>query len=162
MRYSIAAFAALVALTGCGGGDDAGSPSATSPAATTPAGPPVALTGTVSDHGTGDATSGSLSIELDDSYFGPTYVKAAPGSTVSVELENEGAMPHTFTIDAPKVDVLVAPGKKGTATVTMPASGALAFYCKFHRAAGMQGAFFGKPGDTVAGAPGDGGGAYGQ
>lgn len=164
MRYSIAMFATLVALTGCGGGDDTGSPSAASPAATTPAGPPVALTGTVDDHGTGDATGGTLDLAIGDSYFAPTYVKAAPGSAVTLTLKNGGAMPHTFTVASPKVDVTVAAGGTGVASLTMPASGALAFYCRFHRAAGMQGALFGTPGDAVTGsAPsGDDGGAYGQ
>jgi plastocyanin len=77
-----------------------------------------------------------------------------------VTLENEGTMPHTFTIDAAKVDVTVQPDTKGTATVKLPASGALAFYCKFHQATGMQGAFFDKPGATVTGGSGGSGEGY--
>jgi hypothetical protein len=32
-------------------------------------------------------------------------------------------------------------GQKSSVTVTLPASGALAFYCSIHRGSGMQGAF---------------------
>jgi plastocyanin len=102
---------------------------------------------------------------MDDFYFGPTFVQGRPGSTVTVALENEGTAPHTFTIDAVHVDVEVQPDSKGTATVTLPASGALAFYCRFHRGQGMQGAFFGTAGDKVAAASAsssDDGGAYGK
>ena len=165
MRTSIVTFAAVVALAACGG-DDGGSPGAapetsSAPASTAPAGPPVALTGTVNDHGTGDATGGTLTMELGDSYFGPTYVKGTPGGTVTVSLANKGTMPHTFTIDSPKVDVTVEADSAGTATVKLPASGALAFYCKFHKAQGMQGAFYDKPGATAAAGSGDDG-AYGS
>lgn len=166
MRYSIVAFASVVALTGCGG-DDAASPSGSGPSSpassSTPAEPPVALTGTVNDHGLGDATSGTLDVELDDSYFKPTYIKGTPGASVTLNLTNGGALPHTFTVDAPKVDVTVPAGGTGKAAFTLPASGALAFYCKFHQQGGMQGAIYFKAGDTVAsGASGDTGYGYGK
>jgi plastocyanin len=165
MRNSIVPLALAVTLAACGGGDDAGSPTAgasTSGApSSAPASAPVALEGTVNDKGTGNVgDDGSLELELDDSYFAPTFVKGKPGATITVTLENEGAMPHTFTIDAPKVDVTVQPDTKGTAKVTLPASGALAFYCKFHKTQGMQGAFFDKEGATVAGGSGGSGEGY--
>lgn len=165
MRNSIVPLALAVTLAACGGGDDAGSPAAGeqttgAPTTSAPAGPPVALEGTVTDKGTGDATGGTLAMELGDSYFAPTYVRGTPGGTVKVTLTNSGTMPHTFTIDEPKVDVRVDAGKEGTATVTLPASGALAFYCTFHKAAGMRGAFFDKPGATVAGGSGAAGEGY--
>ena len=155
MRYSIVSFACVVALTGCGG-DDTTSPSGSGPASSTsssaPAGPPVALEGKVNDHGTGDVTSGTLAVELDDSYFAPTYIKGTPGANITLDLTNEGALPHTFTVDSPKVDVTVPAGGTGKAAFKLPASGALAFYCKFHQQGGMQGAIFFNVGDTVAGA----------
>lgn len=165
MRISIVPFALAVTLAvtlaACGGGgDDAGSPSAgdtpsTAPS-TAPAGAPVAIAGTVTDKGTGDATGGTLALDLGDSFFTPTYVKGTPGGTVTVSLTNSGAMPHTFTVDKPKVDVQVDAGKTGTAKVTLPASGALLFYCKFHQTTGMQGAFFDQPGATLSGGVGAG------
>lgn len=159
MRTSIVPLALAVTLAACGG-DDAGSPNAGAPSTSAPAEAPVTLEGTVNDRGTEDASGGTLSLDLGDSYFAPTYVKGTPGGTVLVVLTNSGAKPHTFVIDKPKVDVQVDPGKDGTATVTLPASGALAFYCKFHKAAGMQGAFFDKPGATVTGGSGGAGEGY--
>ena len=161
MRYSIVPFALVVTLAACGGGDDAGSPSAGDASTSAPpAGAPVTLEGTVTDKGTGDATGGTLALDLGDSFFAPTFVKGTPGGTVTVSLTNSGAMPHTFTVDKPKVDVQVDAGKTGTAKVTLPASGALLFYCKFHQTTGMQGAFFDQPGATVAGGSGGAGEGY--
>lgn len=167
MRTRITAVAGLVALTALSACGDDGGPSGSAPSdapssSAAAAGAPVTLKGTVTDKGTKDLTGATeLELELDDSYFSPTFIQGKPGSTIAVELENEGTMPHTFTIDAAKVDVTVEAGKKGTASVTLPASGALAFYCKFHVSQGMQGAFYDKPGATAAGGSGDGG-AYGQ
>ena len=171
MRQIVAAGAALACLAAVGCAKDKNfstvrqSPGASSSSATGSA--PVALSGTVNDHGTKEAGD-EVKVEQDDFYFGPTFIKAKPGATVKVELENEGANPHTFTIDGTNVDVTVAPGKKQSVEVPLPSSGAVRFYCKFHASQGMQGAFFFHAGDTVAPASGassssgDDGGAYGQ
>lgn len=143
MRHIVAAGTAVACLALVGCGED-GEPESVGSA-------PVALSGTVNDHGTKDlAGTDELELEQDDFYFGPTYIKAAPGATVKVKLANEGAAPHTFTIDALKVDQTVKAGENANVTVTLPASGAVAFYCKFHQSQGMQGAFYFNAGDTVA------------
>jgi plastocyanin len=85
--------------------------------------------------------NGSIETELDDFYFGPTFIKAKPGTTVKVELHNEGSVEHTFTIDSANVDETLKPDAKMTVTVKVPASGSLRYYCRFHRSQGMQGAF---------------------
>ncbi|MBV9951078.1 MAG: cupredoxin domain-containing protein [Acidimicrobiia bacterium] len=85
--------------------------------------------------------SGSIETELDDFYFGPAFIKAKPGSTVKVELHNEGSVAHTFTIDSAHVDETLKPDAKMTVTVKVPSSGSLQYYCRFHRAQGMQGGF---------------------
>lgn len=153
----IATTTVLLAVTACGGGDTgtdtgaAGStpPVATSTAPSTPAAteastpPPVKLSGTVNDKGTEDlGADDELRLDLGDNYFAPTYVKGTPGTTVTVELTNSGRAPHTFTIDAQRVDVMVPVGEDAKATVTLPASGTLAFYCKIHLGQGMQGGFY--------------------
>jgi len=70
-----------------------------------------------------------------------------------VSLKNEGNTQHTFTIDALGVDQTLDPDQKATVTVTLPASGATNFYCRFHGPTatnqGMQGAFFSQKGETV-------------
>jgi plastocyanin len=40
--------------------------------------------------------------------------------------------------------------------VTLPESGTVVFYCRFHRDRGMQGAFYFNEGDTVAAGTGGG------
>jgi plastocyanin len=100
----------------------------------TKAKPPVTLQGKVNNKSTATVKKGKISVEADDFYFKPTFL-------------------HTFTIDALGVDQTLNPDQKATVTVTLPASGATNFYCRFHGPTGtnqgMQGAFFSKKGDTV-------------
>jgi plastocyanin len=130
------AFAVAMALLaiGCGGSDKADTTSTEAPL--------VSLDGTVTNKGSKDiGTATKVSIELDDLYFSPTFIKAAPGAVVEISLKNEGTVKHTFTIDATSTNVELEKGQKSTVKVTLPASGALAFYCSIHRGSGMQGAF---------------------
>ena len=112
----------------------------------------MSLPGTVNKGETGDATSGTLEVELDDFYFGPTYIKAMPGQTIKLHLSNEGKTDHTFTSSALNVDQQLSPGQAADVTVTMPMSGATQFHCRFHESSGMQGAFYFNAGDAVGGA----------
>jgi plastocyanin len=152
MRTVVAAgAAAIVLLAGCGSDDKetaGGSGSGSTPAAGTTTAAvggeaPVKLDGAVTVKASADLPdSGELELEVDDSYFEPTFVKAKAGSKVTVKLKREGTLPHTFTIDDAKVDQMLEAGATATVTFTMPASGHLNFYCKFHKATGMQGAFY--------------------
>jgi plastocyanin len=145
---SAAMLVAGAVLVGCG--DDDGSETGTAAEA------PVSLPGQVTDHGTselGDVTE--LDLELGDQYFAPTFIQAPAGATVEVALANEGELAHTFTIDEAGIDQEVAGGDRATVEVTVPDSGSLRFYCRFHVGAGMQGAFVvagdaGGPVTTVA------------
>jgi plastocyanin len=153
-----AASALVVVLASCGDdGDDTG---------TAAAEPPVSLDGSVNDHGTRDLDGGTeLELELEDSYFEPTYVHAGPGSIVRVTLTNSGDAPHTFTIDGTRIDEDVAPGASATVDVELPDEGALAYYCRFHVGGGMQGAFVVSEGAVAAGSSpttaGGGSGGFG-
>jgi plastocyanin len=111
----------------------------------------VSLPGTVNKGETGDATGGSLEVELDDYYFGPAYIKAKPGETITLHLKNEGKAAHTFTSTALGVDQQLSPDQDMDVTVTMPMTGATEFHCRFHQSLGMQGAFFFNAGDAVGG-----------
>lgn len=114
---------------------------------------PVDVDGKVNVHGTKDVSSKSaatIDMEADDYYFGPTFVKVKPGEKVTIELENEGNAPHTFTSDSLGVDQQVAAGTSKKFTVTVPSDGtAFEFHCSFHEGMGMQGAFFTKKGGTA-------------
>ena len=92
-------------------------------------------------HGTQDVTGmAEFELEADDSYFGPTVLEGEAGQTLRVALHNEGDASHTFTIDESGIDEEIQPGAEATVDVTFPQSGALVFYCRFHRGGGMLGA----------------------
>jgi plastocyanin len=122
-------------LAGCAGDEEEGGGGGGGAAA-----PPVSLQGTTNDHGT-KAASGSMEVELDDFYFGPTFITATPGQQITLELHNEGEAPHTFTsTELGNIDEELAPGARRTVRITAPASGMALITCRFHRAQGMQGA----------------------
>jgi plastocyanin len=129
-------------------GGTASSAAGTTSEGTSAGGTPVALEGAVNNEGT-EEIGDEVELELDDYYFEPTFLKASPGATVHVELENDGDDPHTFTIDALGIDQEVAPGDSASVDVTLPQEGAVRFYCRFHGGVGMQGAFFFTEGDAV-------------
>ena len=129
-RLLVLGVAAALLLGACGGDDSSSS---------TPK-----VSGKVTDKGTQTVSGSSLKLEADDFYFKPTFVDAKPGTKLSVEIENEGQNEHTFTIDSANVDQEIAPGKSATVQVTVPSSGDLNFYCRFHRGIGMQGAIVAK------------------
>jgi plastocyanin len=153
--------ALAVALVACGSDDNNNSGSSGSTSNGNGGSTPVDI-GNVTNKGTkdlGSSMSATLELEADDNYFKPTFIKAAPGAKVTVEVKNEGSATHTFTIDGASIDDELAPDESATAEVTVPASGALEFHCRFHGAAGMKGAFYTKDGDTVTNASGTGSGS---
>jgi plastocyanin len=148
MRKIVMLLAAVTVLvTGCGGGS-----SKTSSGSNTP----VKLSGNTTDKGTKDLSGNTIELEVDDFYFNPTFIKGGtPGTSVTLHIKNSGTNPHTFTSTALGADKTIAPGESADVQVTLPQSGATEFHCKFHQTSnGMQGAFFFKDGDTVAGAGG--------
>jgi len=94
------------------------------------------------DHGT-KSVSGVAEVELDDYYFKPTVLKGKPGSSVTLELKNEGSVEHNFTIDSQGIDKDLEAGKDAKVSVTIPKSGVVSFYCKYHKSMGMAGALSG-------------------
>ena len=150
MRKILAASAliAVVALglSACGSSSSSSSGSSKSTSTTkAAASTPVTLSGTVTNKGTKDvSTKGptSMELELDNFYFNPTFIKAAPGQKLTLELKNEGSVPHTFTAPSLNINKELQPDSKATVTVTVPMSGTVPFFCRFHKDNGMQGAIF--------------------
>jgi plastocyanin len=158
----------LLAAAGCGGGYG-GSSKASSSTTTesssdggrgrqTIAGVPA------NDHGTKAVEDhGRTEVELDDYYFKPSVLEGKPGDQVILELKNEGQVEHSFTVDAQRIDQDVQPGDDAEVTVTIPKSGAVSFYCKFHKGSGMAGALAVKGAATGTGTnmnEGNGKGGY--
>ena len=95
---------------------------------------------TFADHGTKDVTGqAELDLEADDYYFAPTFLRGAPGQTLTLEIENESGTLHNFSIPDQHVDQDIPPKGKVQVDVTIPPSGVAHFLCKFHTALGMNG-----------------------
>jgi plastocyanin len=93
------------------------------------------------DHGTKAVEdNGKTEVELDDYYFKPTVLEGKAGEKVTLELKNEGQTEHTFTIDSQGVNKELGPGEEAEVDVTIPKSGLVSFYCRFHKSEGMAGA----------------------
>jgi plastocyanin len=157
----LAALAAVAAA--CGGGSSASSttPTTTAPTttpATTQAPSPTETesatpsasgsaggtitigSDTANNHGSKDVSgASSTEVELDDFYFNPTVITGKPGQKITFELKNEGSALHNFSLVAQSLDKDVQPGQTEDVSVTLPKSGFLEFFCKYHRALGMVG-----------------------
>jgi plastocyanin len=117
--------------------------------------PPVKLSGRVNNKGTATATGGTVEIAQSDFGFSPTFVKIPAGTTsLVVTVKNVGQTMHTFTVPSQTIDKVLNPGDSVTVTVNVPKPGAIAFFCRFHKSLGMQGAFFDKKGAKLVGATG--------
>jgi len=157
---------AVVAAAGCGGYGGGGSKaSSTSEGSGSGegAGQINAAGVQANDHGSKSA-SGETKVELDDYYFEPTVLKGSPGQKVTLELENEGSIEHNFTIGSQGIDKDLEAGEDAKVTVTIPKSGALSFYCKYHKSQGMAGALVanGSSPSSGSGSGSSGGGGGGD
>jgi plastocyanin len=130
-----AATVSVVAIlaAGCGGGSKKSEGGETQGKMTQIAGV------SANDHGS-KTVGGKAEVELDDYYFEPTVLKGKPGAKVTLELKNEGKEEHNLSIDDQSIDQDVEAGETKTVTVTIPQSGEVSFYCKYHKSKGMAGA----------------------
>ena len=123
--------ALMLVAASCGGGDDEEGGGGT----TTVDGQKA------NDHGSKDVSGeNELDLELDDFYFSPTVITGSAGEKVTVHLENEGSTEHNFSVTEQGIDQDVEDGDNATVTVTLPDSGTLLFFCKYHQNMGMRGA----------------------
>jgi plastocyanin len=84
---------------------------------------------------------GTVEMEMDEDYFGPTVLKGPGGATVTIELENEGVRQHNFSVPGQGIDLTCGVRARDEVEVVFPRSGLLAFTCKFGDRSGMRGAF---------------------
>jgi YVTN family beta-propeller protein len=117
-------------------------PAGAAPAAAAPkSAKSVTIAGVVySDHGTRDISGQRVvKLEADDYYFGPTFLRGAPGQRVRLRVENESGTLHNITIADQHIDRDILPKKTIEVDVTVPPSGLVRFTCKFHGPLGMNG-----------------------
>jgi plastocyanin len=143
-RFGVVVIAAcVIACAACGGGGNGGGEGGGGyGGGGTESGSTTTVDGmTAADHGTKDVAGESeVEVEADDYYFEPTILEGKPGQRLTLEVENEGEAEHNLTIDKQGIDKDLPAGEKATVEVTLPASGTVAFYCKFHTSQNMAGA----------------------
>ena len=149
----------MLVAAGCGSSYGGSGGKSTTTQASSSGGGQKAIAGVkANDHGTkAAAASGKTEVELDDFYFEPTVLTGKPGQKVTLELKNMGSTEHSFTIDSQNVDKVIAPGEQAEVVVTIPKSGAVSFYCKFHKSEGMAGALAVEGQGAGGSMPGSGG-----
>ncbi|HEX6715381.1 MAG TPA: cupredoxin domain-containing protein [Thermoleophilaceae bacterium] len=125
---------ATLALAACGSGDDNSSSASSSSSAGGAYGGNSSSKTTASSSG-----SSTNEVEMYDDYFKPKTISGKAGSTVKIELKNEGNNEHNFKIDGQKADADVEPGKNASVSVVIPKSGSVQFYCEYHKGLGMVG-----------------------
>lgn len=86
-----------------------------------------------------DGGGGDLTIEAQDFQFSPASASGGAGETVAITVTNAGNASHTFTIDDAEIDEELSAGDSVEVQVTLPDSGSLRFYCRFHEGSGMEG-----------------------
>jgi plastocyanin len=130
-----------LALSACGSSSN--NSSSSSPASASSSSSGGGAYGSASANTTASSSaggSGTVKVQMVDDAFKPTTITGKPGATVTVALTNTGANKHNFKIDGqPKADADVDPGKSATATVKIPKSGSVQFYCEYHKGLGMVG-----------------------
>jgi len=143
-------------LTGCGSSSSS-SNSTTGSTGSSGGGGQKTIAGVMAnDHGTKTASSsGTTEVELYDYYFEPTVIEGKAGQKVRLELKNEGKVEHSFTVSSESIEKTLSPGGKAEVSVTIPKSGVVSFFCKFHKSSGMAGALA-VSGASVSGGSGGG------
>lgn len=81
----------------------------------------------------------SVNVEMNDYYFSPSIIKATPGQKLTLNFSNHGTVEHNFTIASQGMSRDVPPQKAASVQVTLPSSGLIAFFCKYHMTRGMAG-----------------------
>jgi plastocyanin len=151
-KLVVAAMVLTLGLTACGSDSNSNDSSSGTTTKAASSGPPVQLSGNVTDKGTKDATGkSSFEVEVDDFYFNPTFIKATPGQKLSLEVKNEGKASHTFTSTELGIDKELKAGETATIDITVPNADATVFFCRFHQGSGMRGAVYTKEGASASG-----------
>ena len=92
--------------------------------------------------GSAAASGRQITIKAVDIKYDTDTLTAKVGETLTVTLENDGALEHSFVIDELNVKIdHVQPGQKSSATFTLTSPGTYKYYCDVpgHRQAKMEG-----------------------
>jgi plastocyanin len=95
---------------------------------------------TIESHGTTDISGQTAEdLRVENFYFEPTVLSGSGGQTIALTIQNDTDTLHNFSVAEQQVSQDVPQGQSVKVTVSLPASGVLVFFCKYHRASGMVG-----------------------
>src|SRR5690242_18479779 len=112
------ALAVVLLAAGCGGYGGKSKAGSTGSSGGSGGGKTTIAGVSANDHGA-KSVSNEAEVELDDYYFKPTVLKGKPGSSVTLELKNEGSVEHNFTIDSQGIDKDLGAGEDAKVSVTI-------------------------------------------
>jgi plastocyanin len=79
-------------------------------------------------------------MDAGDFYFKGTFLRGKPGQSLRLEIKNVTQQLHNFSIVGQEIDRdLPVDDQRHDIQVTLPESGALRFFCKYHADRGMSG-----------------------
>ncbi len=90
----------------------------------------------------GGGAPAGVSVKAEDLKFTPNALTAKVGQAITVNMQNAGALEHSFIIDELNVRMeKVQPGQNGSVTFTASTAGTYTIYCDVpgHKEAGMTG-----------------------
>jgi plastocyanin len=87
----------------------------------------------------GGGNSAAIDVRMLDFAYESTGVRGVAGQQTTLNLKNDGAQPHTFTITGLVDSGTVAPGQSKTISFTPTQAGTLTFFCAIHSQAVMSG-----------------------
>ncbi len=154
----LAGLGGALLLAACGGGSTPAKTEATAAAtgaatkAATAAGTPVVSATaaaatkrtlgatTFNDRGVANGTGKTeVAISTENFAFAPSFIQGTPGSRVTLVVKNDSTAGHNVSLAAQSIDKNIAAGATERIEVSIPATGALLFFCKFHAGSGMNG-----------------------
>jgi plastocyanin len=81
----------------------------------------------------------SQDVDVGDFYFKGTFLRGTSGQKLRLRIQNVARVPHNVSLPSQQVDRDIPPGRQRVEVdVTVPESGALRFFCKYHAAQGMN------------------------
>jgi plastocyanin len=81
----------------------------------------------------------SQDVDVGDFYFKGTFLRGTSGQKLRLRIQNVARVPHNVSLPSQQVDRDIPPGRQRVEVdITLPESGALRFFCKYHAAQGMN------------------------
>jgi YVTN family beta-propeller protein len=86
------------------------------------------------------ATGGAdVALRVDDYFFEPKVIQGRAGQPLRLQIENASSTLHNLSVPRLGIDRDLPPKSRVVLDVTMPRSGRIEFFCKFHGPLGQQG-----------------------